>query len=289
MPGPEGFNPDPEDARPTKLPSAKEKTGGQPSPLEQFTKAHTAFEVNVTSIEGQQILEQIPRDQPLIVASSHLSDIDTEAIASVVEPIRPIGIAVEDRHLKNPAFRLVTQSATQNRLFPITTHQDSVNRRQALHEFRLKNYEAMATAMKEQSLTMVIAAHRPTYDNQLAKHPGIGSVTLASLSHALIVPAAVVIEGKAEETVKGVISSIRRFIGKQRPKARIVLGEPIEIDYLTQEELTLVDELFDSTRRPREGGRRIAAQAAYQKLLGQGEKVMHALASLLPPEKRGQW
>lgn len=254
--------------------------------IEVFSRLHSRFEVDVSEVNGLENLLSFSKEAPLIIASDHLTDITIETVIAEAAKYKKIGVAAQSTHLEIPVGGRLMKWAANERIYPISTHKDTAMSRQALHRFRLADYERMAAEMLN-GISIVTAAHRPSYSGTLPDHPGLAAVTLHQLTGAPIVPVAVDIQLDSEmDPVHDFIGTVKRLAIHKRPKAHISFGEPMIFPPIEKEMLDLLEKLYNLSlpvEQKEEG------EIALSKVLQQGGDIMYALASLLPPEKRGIW
>ncbi len=136
---------------------------------------------------------------------------------------------------------------------------------------------------------MLIAAYDPTpvKDGKLPARGGYGGVYLAEISNAIIVPIAVNIKSDSPDAVirkKG----IGGLLG--RPEAEMIIGKPI-----VPEKIEGLKDLGEILKRRREDPKSVTRadldriKELQERLKRESDKVMLALAEMLPEEKRGSW
>ena len=225
----------------------------------KLMRLYSEFFIKTPTIEGLDNLTQIPLDQPLVIASTHLSDIDVQTIATNIAQYRDIGIASQSSNQRNIITGSFLRIAGNENIFGITDEHDPKTHR-SRYIFNPQDFRIMADAMQI-GKTIIIAAHKPTYDWRLPEKPGKGAVYLAQLTKAMILPIALNIKsnmpvGMADHK----LDSIKRFILRKRPNAKITIGKPIRLPPINIEDV--------------------------DKLKKQGKIIMESLQNMLPPEKQ---
>ncbi len=262
------------------------------SRMEFFSKLHSRLELSITERKGYKNLLAVPKDRPVVIASDHLSDITLETVIGEASPFRKVAAAAQSTHLEIPVGGRFMEWAGNNRLYPVSTNEETKHQRQAQHLYRVEDYEKMVEAMKKGE-SMVTAAHRPEYSGHLPHHPGLSALTLAHLTGAPIIPATVDIHASPDvirSLVKDVKGTAKRLIQRNRPQASVSFGQPIELEPIPKEDLQLLERFINiPLRKTLTDEEKDRANAVYQKMMQEGETVMLALSEMLPPEKRGKW
>ncbi len=239
--------------------------------------AYSRFFIKAPAIQGLNNLTEIPLDKPLVIASTHLSDIDVQTIAAFVASYRNVGIASQTSNQRHPIIGTFLRIAGIENVFGITNEYDK-KKRVSRYTFNPEDFEIMKNVIKN-GKTIIIAAHKPTYDWQLPQKAGKGAVYLAQLAKATILPIALDIQsnypvGMADDK----LNTIKRFVTRKRPNARLVVGEPIDLDPISEEDLKLMIKFYQTNTKNQ--------HPVLTKLHNQGQLVLKALADMLPEEKR---
>ena len=126
---------------------------------------------------------------------------------------------------------------------------------------------------------------------------GMGAVLLAQIKGTPVIP--VVLDIHSGEPIGRAIdvfgATLKRLATGKRPEATLKIGEPIVFEQIPKQFLD--DFMMCSTS---EGRRALEKQRRYESaienhrkvrglLTNYSERVMDAMADMLPPEKRGRW
>lgn len=270
----------------TQLTPGHEKPGN----FNKLMKLITESAIQQPAVEGLQNLAEIPPNQQVVFAVSHLSDVDVPAAASALSLYRPIDVvilrtgAIDLKQI--PFIKLAGKHHfhTIDNTFNLKTQTPHTR-------FNADNFQEMKEAMSK-GRDIVIAVHKPTRDGKLSGNPGIGSIYLAQMADALIVPVALDIHSeKPIGMAYDLIGTLRRIIKRVRPKATLSIGKPMALPKIPQEDLDDVSKLLTNQRKGLRINkeRYIKAIATYKKLKEQSGVVIKAIAAMLPEKKRGVW
>ena len=249
-------------------------------------QTYSEFFIKPPRTQGLNNLTQIPQNQPLIIASTHLSDIDVQTVAANIAPYRNVGIASQASNQRDFLIGSFLRLAGIANVFGITNEYDS-KKHLSHYKFNHEDFEIMNEAIKK-GKTIVIAAHNPTYNWKLPEKPGKGAVYLAQLSNAMILPAALDIQsdmpiGMADDK----INSIKRFILGKKPNARIIIGKPIKFSPIEQHDLKQMADYFENKIKNQFKNQDLEKiQITITKIKEQAQTIMKVLADMLPQEKR---
>lgn len=242
------------------------------------------FDIKKPSVEG---LENLP-DIPCVVATTHLSDIDVQEITMVVANQRKIGIASQETNLTFAPFVPFVKAIGRENFFPVT---NSYSDGHAGYSLRIDDLKKMEEGITKDGRTMIVAAHNPTHNWELAEKPGMAAVVLAHMANAPLVPAVLDIESKtpvAQST--DITTRIKNFATLNRPSARVIFGEPIQIAQISEDKLRAAVGLYSpDQRRNMTPEQVLEAQETLDVLQKEAGQMMESLAEKLPQEKRGKW
>lgn len=246
-------------------------------------------------VEGLHNLQEIPEDQPVIFAVSHLSDADVPAAAEALLHYRSLDIVILQTGVADLKQKPFIYLAGR---YNFHTVKNTFNlRTQTPHtRFNQADFKEMKEAM-QRGRDMMIAAHNPTRNWQLPDNPGIGAVYLAQITGAPIVP--VVLDIHSETPVgmaHDITGALSRLIRRMRPEATLRIGQAMMLEKLEAEQLSNLVRLLQADDRiqlrtdPQQYQKaKKAFRKTYGRLKEQAELVMNELALLLPPKKRGGW
>lgn len=249
-------------------------------------RLYSEFFIKPPKIQGLNNLTQIPPDQPLVVASTHLSDIDVQTIAANIAPYRNVGMASQVSNQRNFISGNFLRFAGIENVFGITNEYDS-KKHYSLYRFNHEDFRIMSNAIKK-GKTIAIAAHNPTYDWRLPEKPGKGAAYLAQLSNAIILPVALDIQSDIPICMADdKKNAIKRFILRKKPDTRMIIGKPIKLALINKDDLEYMKKLYQSTAEQQISKQDMEkAKAVLKKIKEQAQIIMEALTNMLPPEKR---
>lgn len=247
-------------------------------------------------------LEKIPKGINPIIAGTHLrSDTSLQIIARELGKKFNLGIALQSENRKNPLINAFFSLVGQDNFYDIDnkTIRRMVNgksERTDTYKLNFNNYEAMRDAMKI-GKTLLIAGHwAPIYNGILPDKPGFAAVYLAHLSgQRVVLPIALDIYTDNEDLgrIDRIPSIIKNLLTGNRPKSKMTICKPLILDPINSLEIDLMKRLIQAKIEQKPSGlnskeEKIAVETN-KKIRRDSEKVMYALAYVLPPEKRGIW
>lgn len=241
------------------------------------------FDIKKPTVEG---LENLP-DKPCVVATTHLSDIDVQEVAMVVANQRKIGIVSQETNLDFPLYKPFVAAIGRENFFPIANAPYQGAR--TAYSLRIDDLRKMEEGITKDGRTMLISAHNPTHNWELAEKPGMAAVVLAHMANVPLVPAALDIESKnpVAQTTNN-IARVKNLLN--RPNAKIIFGEPIDIAEISEEKLKAAVGLYSPDQRRTMSEDQVReARETLGILQAEAEEMMLSLAEKLPPEKRGKW
>ncbi len=244
------------------------------------------FDIRKPTVEGREKLPQ----GPSVIATTHLSDIDVQEIALEVAKDRKIGIASQASNLTAAIFRPFVNAIGKENFFPLS---NTLAPGGATSAFRLtsEDVQKMSEGVVIQGRTMVVSAHRPVDTWHLPDRPGLAAVVLAHHANVPLVPVALDIESKTPVALASKIAPrVRRFFLRQRPSARIIVGEQVPLSQIPQRDLDQAIDLYSTDKRRQMPGEEVThARQTLSILQSEASQMMHELASKLPEAKRGKW
>lgn len=254
------------------------------------SRLNSESKLHKPTVDGLENLTAIPENQELIIATTHLSDIDMETAISTVSPYRDVSVASQSTHLENPIFGRLMRWATENEIYGVSSKFGKKPNWLPAFRFNPKDYEAMKAPL-EKGRAMVIAAHRPTHEWELPDKPGLGAIYLAQISGGVILPTAVDVQYPEfidlSPIGKGVL---KRLVLGKRPDVKVTFGTPIQLTPIPQEEISVAGKFLNHDERHKMTADEIQqAKLVLEKLQLQGAEVMKSLANMLPQSKRGRW
>jgi len=260
------------------------------SRIGKSARFNSETKLNKPTIEGLENLTNIPRAEKLIIASTHLSDIDTETAIATVAPYRDVSVADQSTHLEIPVFGNIMRFLGENELYKVSSRFGKKGN--WLPAFRLnpKDYEAMRAPL-EKGRVLVIAAHQPTHEWRLPNKPGLGAIYLAQITGATILPTAIDIHHPEFIDFPIInLDILKRLLQGKRIDVRVAFGKPIKFTPIPYDEIRLLSKFLNHDERHVLTKDEInKSRSTLEKLKSQGAEVMRSLASMLPQEKRGVW
>ncbi|OHA18810.1 MAG: hypothetical protein A2664_04880 [Candidatus Taylorbacteria bacterium RIFCSPHIGHO2_01_FULL_46_22b] len=248
-----------------------------------------ALEVNIRpligeiSVSGRENLEILPPDRKVVVATTHISDLDIPLVVKTLGSDFDMAISDVSTHhhfFEDPMGNASITVAGKENFFPID-YKKRVGGKDA--RFNPNNFVAMRDAM-ESGKEIVVSAHNPSETGGLTRG-GVGAVYLSQIADAVLLPVAVDMKSKEPFLVgKNMLDKIR-----ERPDVDVLIGKPIELTSIKG--IGEYQEIFDKRRN----GEKLSAEevARFKQLSSslreQSEILMRSLAALLPDEKRGSY
>jgi 1-acyl-sn-glycerol-3-phosphate acyltransferase len=231
---------------------------------------------------GWENLEKIKPDDKVILAISHISDLDVPIAGYAL--CHRFNLAAAHQSMQtfwhDPSVYLGMLLAGKKNFFPID-YQKSGDSRQGL--FNPENFVKMKINLENSDKTLIIAAHSPSRNWRLEKS-GVGAVFLTQImKDAIIIPVAVNIQsaeplGMGRNRFKTILA---------RPRAKVMIGKSIKIPVLP--EFKNLDSIIEKMER----GQKITdnERQKFMDLRGllreKSGVIMSSLARMLPTEKRG--
>jgi hypothetical protein len=247
-------------------------------------------------VVGEHNLALVPPAKKIILATTHISDLDVAIVAVALGSNLDIALTdisvhrsiVSSLKAGDPTV-LILALAGKHNFLPLTYKQEKGTRRGQIHPKDFHTLKAILTDGK----AVVIAAHNPVPDGTLPAKPGYAAIRTAQITEdAVVLPVAVCIGETSELFGMGNVKNIIRTL-KRKPKATVSIGESIVLAnpdakkaaQLLEEVITGVadgQELSEKAKQTIREAREVINKT-------EGATLMKALAKLLPPEKRGNW
>ena len=233
---------------------------------------------------GREHLQEIPKDKKVIIAATHISDIDMPVVIGSLGEDFELKVTTKSMNLdmsKDTFGSLGPLIAGRDNFLPIDYGRNKEGRRMA--DFNPDNFKAMAAALNDDK-EVLIAAHNPT-SGKLPRG-GIGASYLYQLGHGdfIILPVAVNVKSEKPYRVGDEISLV-----KEHPDTDVFIGKPLEL-----ESIAGIDEYEKIIEKKNRGEELTADEVAESKrirqlLLDNSDAIMESLAEMLPEEKRGYY
>ena len=233
---------------------------------------------------GEEHLKEIAPNKKVIIATTHISDLDVPIATLKLGKYFDIAITNQSIHhsfLGEPGTNIGIRIAGRENFIPIDTKKIEGKKH---GEFNPQNFAPMREAL-ERGKAIIIAAHNPTQKWKLSKG-GYGAAYLTAISeNVTILPVVVNIEsdeplGMAETILKDVV---------KRPDATVYIQEPIEL-----EKINGIED-FEKILRKRKRAEKLTKEERFRfselktALEKRSDQIMQALASDLPKKKRGEY
>jgi hypothetical protein len=265
-------------------PAEKKEREKTPQRLLLALEAQLKLTVKELKLHGEENIEAIPAGKKIIIATTHISDIDIPTVAAALGKYFNIAItnmSVHHSFLAEPSTNIGVRLAGKENFIPFD-YEKTPSGKQA--SFNPDNFEPMKRALDD-GKAIIVAAHNPTHDWHLSKG-GYGVSYLSDISDdVVILPVAVDLESAGQV---GMYENQLKTITK-KPVANVFIGEPIEL-----QKIPGIEDLSKIMHK-RESGERITPEelkrfSELKELLQtQSNIVMEKLAENLPEEKRGEY
>ena len=234
-------------------------------------------------VKGRENIAQIPIERRVVIAGTHMSDLDMPVIALALA--NDFNLAISDQSLhhdfsKDPLNYLSNKIAGDSNFIPLDYKEGDEGK---IAQFNADNFTAMTDAV-ESGKDILFAAHNPSKNGSLASG-GIGAVYLAQLSHSLILP--VCADFKSEEPYITGQTTMKTL--KNKPDAEVMIAKPVELGPIPG------IEDYKNILDKRKGGERLSDEEIERfkeisrQLREQSEIVMRAIAEMVPEEKKGPY
>jgi len=201
--------------------------------------------LNSMTVKGLENLQNIPRDQKIIVATTHISDLDISAAICAVGNDLDLAIANESVHhdfMKEPDTNIGLHLAGKSNFIPIDYKKENGKKSPAL--FNPENFEPMMEAM-EDGKRILIAAHTPLNKNETEiPSPGYGAAYLAEMSDAVILPVATKIKSNQDNAMYE--DRFKTALKKSKKSdIEVVIGTPFKLKKI---DINRMKELFEKRK-----------------------------------------
>jgi len=250
------------------LPANRPSSKQRPSlrfrmPVSLFAKAAWKTRgMEVGDLSGKENIEKIPEDRNIVVACSHISDLDMPTVAAVLSNYLNVAISDQSTHHqldpKNPMEHIGNNILVGEENFMPIDYQTTENGK-IPGRFNPENYIPMVKEMDTKGKVVIVAASNPIENFNLSQEeraklsskPGYAAAYLAGMADAIVLPVAVYTEDN---------------------KVRIVAGKPFEP--------TKVEELPEHG----ESGSSESRREAFDQLRKGSQEIFDEVAALLPED-----
>lgn len=262
-------------------PNLEKKKETTPRRLMLALEALAKLQTKSIEVDGKEHIKEIPLDSKVVVATTHLSDIDVPLATYALGNDLNLVITNESvhHHFKEEApTNIGLHIAGKENFIPIDYKK--VKGKKSPHGFNPDNFVPMAEAL-EAGKGVVIASRNPSPEHETSlkdARGGYGAVYLAEISGAVILPVAVEV---ISDVGAGMYDNpIKTFIKK--PDVKIHVGPPIKLEKIEGVERfsELMKKHFEVGRLTTEEFHEFSRIKAALEL--QSEFLMAKLAELLP-------
>ena len=182
-------------------------------------------------------------DNDFITATSHLTDVDVAAIASLVARMRKIVVPVAKTNLELWHQRLPYKLVGMDNVYPVAYENmpgvsgESSGESKYPLRFNSSDYDRLTQRMTDSGLTVVAAAHNPVTgygvenNGELPNKPGKLVPHLALSTGRAILPALMQVEGQRRNPTQLNDNEIHPSWSLTKKGVLLVFGEPITPSY----------------------------------------------------------
>lgn len=240
------------------------------------------FAVSKVEVKGEENLSKIPEGKKVIIACSHISDIDLPVAAYALRHNFDLLMTNQSTQtlFKEPNVYASIRLAGKDNFMPIDYVKTG---KEKFAKFNPNNFIKIKESLDKSQKTPLLAAHNPSKNWSLGKG-GYGAVLLSQYEgDAVILPVAVNV--KSENPIG--MAGMELKTTKEKPEAEVIIGEPFELSPI--EGINDLAEIFNKRKR----GEKLSDTdrdkfSALHKALGEeSDMIMKKIAQYLPEEKRG--
>lgn len=258
-----------------------EKKTVTPLRLRIALKELVGASVKKTNLLGKEHLSEIPADKKVIIATTHITDIDVPVVASELANEFDLALAhksTQRSFMADPMTYVGINLAGKNNFLPLDFKKGG-----KIGEFNPENFVPMEEAL-EKGKTVVISAHNPTYDGNFPEKGGFGVAYLASLEdNTIILPVAVRLE--SEETLGMAANPLKTLL--KRPEATVMIGKPFELEKIGNiENLKKISEKRKARKEKLTKEDLLMFHEISMQLREQSSLIMDKLAEMLGTEEK---
>src|SRR5680860_394271 len=236
---------------------------------------------------GKENLNALPEGQKVVVACTHISDIDVPVALQVLGNDLRLKLSDQSVHhnfKEEPSMNISMNIAGKDNFFPIDYGGKGAEKHSAA--FNPDNFVPMMNAMDE-GVSIIMAGHSPSADGHLEKG-GYGAAYLAEMADAIVLPISVDVMTKHPNGYDN-ISMIKHFFKTlvKKSDVSVRIGEPFHLEKI--EGIEKIKLMMDK----RKSGIRLDQEeySEFTRLLGeireQSKVIIGKLAGITPAEKRG--
>jgi len=265
-------------------PSRSSNYERESSPLRfQMALEAVKFMIGNLEVKGKEHLKEIPADRKVVIACTHMSDLDMPVIALALAKDFNLALSDQSTHhdfKQDPGNYAIHKIAGDKNFIPIDY---KTNDGKKTAQFNPDNFNGMTEAMNN-GKDFLFAAHNPSSDGSLTSG-GIGAVYLAQLTHALIVP----VSANFKTNIPYITGQTTKETLDKKPDAEVIIDKYIDLEPITG--IEDYQRIFNKRREgqklsPEEVDRFMEISRALRE---QAEVVMNVLKEGVPEEKRGPY
>lgn len=233
-------------------------------------------------VRGMENLDKIPKDRKIIIATSHISDLDVLLVAYKLGRNFNLTVTNQSVHhhfFQEPPTNIGLTLTGKDNYLPID-YVKGEKRKEA--RFNPENFIPMNEAM-EKGKTIIMAAHNPSQTGEGLEKSGVGVTYLSQLSDAIVLPVAINLKTNKPVGMYG--QEFKTFLN--RPDVDMTIGEPMELEKI--EGIEFIAEAMTK----RKSGERLSKEELEKfrnvivQLKNQSGEIMKSIAKMLPEDKRG--
>ena len=179
------------------------------------------------------------KDNGVVAATSHLTDVDVSTIASIIAKINKIVVPVAETNMRLWHQRLPYELVGMDNVYPVAYENmpgasgESSGESKYPLRFNSSDYDGLTQRMTDSGLTVVTAAHNPVTgygvenNGELPNKPGKLVPHLALSTGRAILPALMQVEGQRRNPTQLNDNKIHPSWSLTKKGVLLVFGEPI--------------------------------------------------------------
>ena len=242
----------------------------------------TQLQVGKIDVRGKENISKIPEGKKVIIATTHISDVDLPLVSYVLG--NDFNIAVTDQSVhhyfkEEPSTNIGLRIAGKENFIPFDYRKDGDGKKNP--RFNPENFEPMKAALNN-GKSLVMAAHNPSYEGKL-EAGGNCAVYLAGLDpDTVLLPVTVNLKTNTSISAKNPLQAI-----VEKPDAEVTIGEPVVIEQIPN--LKIIASIMAKRKNKETISKEELAEfsSARKKLNEESDKLMRILSDMTPEEKRG--
>ena len=179
------------------------------------------------------------KDNGVVAATSHLTDVDVSTIASIIAKMNKIVVPVAETNMRLWHQRLPYELVGMDNVYPVAYENmpgaggESSGESKYPLRFNSSDYDGLTQRMTDSGLTVVTAAHNPVTgygvenNGELPNKPGKLVPHLALSTGRAILPALMQVEGQRRNPTQLNDNEIHPSWSLTKKGVRLVFGKPI--------------------------------------------------------------